>query len=146
MTDPMVEQLRALADEWDGQRARNGGPYLSTANVVDRIRAILGAEPEPLVVRERLTEALATVLARVRCQALHQQTNGGRCVNCISWAKTIGVPRHLPRLAGIFEDKATVQAEARDEGFIAWLGDTPLYADRAEWGNPYRADRIEGEQ
>ena len=42
--------------------------------------------------------ALLVILARVRCQALHGQTNGGRCVNCISWAKRIGGPEHLPRL------------------------------------------------
>jgi hypothetical protein len=43
--------------------------------------------------------ALDVILARVRCEAIHGQTDNGRCVSCILWAKQIGTPRHLPRLA-----------------------------------------------
>lgn len=48
--------------------------------------------------KDALAAALAVVLARTRCEVLHGQTNNGRCIHCISWAKRIGVPRHLPTL------------------------------------------------
>ena len=50
------------------------------------------------VENDALAKALEVILARVRCEAIHGQTNNGRCVSCISWAKRIGVPRHLPTL------------------------------------------------
>lgn len=45
-----------------------------------------------------MAHALEVVLARVRCRIVHEQVNGGRCVSCISWAKNVGVPAHLPRM------------------------------------------------
>lgn len=41
------------------------------------------------------------------------------------------------------ERDARIRAKAWDEGFIARLGDTPLYKSSAEWGNPYRVERGE---
>ncbi len=49
--------------------------------------------------------ALEVILARVRCEALHGQTQNGRCVSCISWAKRIGAPRHMSRLVAIHDGR-----------------------------------------
>jgi hypothetical protein len=48
----------------------------------------------------RLGRALGVLLARVICLERHQQTNNGRCSNCISVAKAL-VPRHIDGLAGV---------------------------------------------
>jgi hypothetical protein len=61
---------------------------------------------------EALDHTLAVILARVRCEAIHQQTNNGRCVSCISWAKRIGVPRHRQELA---RHDAEVEARVREQ-------------------------------
>lgn len=53
---------------------------------------------------EVLAQALEVVLARVRCAEVHRQINGGRCVSCISWAKHVGVPTHLPRMAEALDE------------------------------------------
>ena len=68
--------------------------------------------------RDALAAALETILARVRCEAVHRQINGGRCVNCISWAKTIGVPAHLARLEAAVIDASTLaDDEAAEAAF-----------------------------
>lgn len=50
--------------------------------------------------RARALVLMEAVLARVRCEAVHRQTNGGRCVNCILWAKNVGAPKYLAHARG----------------------------------------------
>lgn len=52
------------------------------------------------VERARALVLMEAVLARVRCEAVHRQTNGGRCVNCILWAKNVGAPKYLAHARG----------------------------------------------
>jgi hypothetical protein len=57
------------------------------------------AEVEALghsVDEDELIAAVTVTIARVRCEALHGQTNGGRCTACIAWAKR-NASRYLPR-------------------------------------------------
>lgn len=69
--------------------------------------------------REALASGLAVVLARVRCALVHGQTNGGRCVNCISWAKNVGVPEHLSRVMGDCERIVAEHRAAERETVLA---------------------------
>lgn len=45
---------------------------------------------------DALTSAVAVTIARVRCEAIHGQANGGRCLACIEWG-TRNASRYTPR-------------------------------------------------
>lgn len=56
----------------------------------------------PVNVRE-MERRLSVVLARVRCELIHGQPNGGRCEDCIYWAER-NAPKHSSGLAELVCD------------------------------------------
>lgn len=55
------------------------------------------------------------MLAGVRCQAVHAQIVGAWCVNCESWARTIGEPFWRPSLAALLDAARRAGGDERAE-------------------------------
>ena len=87
----MADLLRRTANAIKGEP----GPLMSHdwSDLPDvAARVVRGQSPE----NDALTAAVKVTIARVRCEALHGQTNGGRCAACVAWSGR-NVARYLPR-------------------------------------------------